>query len=398
MATKPLIIKGGTAKYSSPSKYINYDNATVMGKCIRMILLFILCFVLAGCSLPIEDKEVNAFSHNETGTAHEALKINDTEAANLQTINPQATEQQITKPPISLSDIPPYSGRPYTEINNSRPYFADSELSSVSYEYYSDLDSLGRCGTCAAIIGPDIMPEEERGAIGDVKPAGWHTVKYPGIIDGNYLYNRCHLIAFQLAGENANVKNLITGTRFLNAEGMLPFENKVAEYVRSSKNHVMYRVTPMFDKNNLVADGVLIEAESVEDNGRGISFNVFCYNVQPGISIDYATGDSAKDNSAKDGSIDASAKAGSTETEAALKPQQDETAPKPQGPENVRGVYAVNAYKNNGRIHITGKCPATGTDSNAMKNPIYFDTYEEAEAYSISINSSLQKRKCGNCW
>ena len=153
------------------------------------------------------------------------------------------------------------------------------------------MDELGRCGVAEACIGIDLMPTEDRGAIGQIKPSGWHTVKYD-IVDGKYLYNRCHLIGFQLTGENANEKNLITGTRYFNVEGMLPFENMVADYVKETENHVMYKVTPVYDGDNLVAKGVIMEAYSVEDKGEGISFNVFVHNVQPGIVIDYKTGES----------------------------------------------------------------------------------------------------------
>ena len=192
---------------------------------------------------------------------------------------------------ISLSDIPDFTNKPYVELNNNIPDFTEGEITIESFEEYSELDSLGRCGTAFACVGKDIMPTEERGAIGMVKPSGWHTVKYNNV-DGKYLYNRCHLIGYQLTGENANVKNLITGTRYLNIEGMLPFENMVADYVKETNNHVMYRVTPIFEGNNLVASGVQMEGSSVEDNGEGISFNVYCYNSQPDITIDYATGDS----------------------------------------------------------------------------------------------------------
>ena len=187
--------------------------------------------------------------------------------------------------------IPEYSGNPYVELNGNLPYFTDEELSTTAFELYSELDSLGRCGAGYANICKEIMPTEERGSIGMVKPTGWHTVKYDCIAD-RYLYNRCHLIGYQLAGENANEKNLITGTRYLNVDGMLPFENEVADYVNDTDNHVLYRVTPVFSGNNLLASGVIIEAKSVEDNGAGVQFNVYCYNVQPGISIDYTTGES----------------------------------------------------------------------------------------------------------
>lgn len=191
---------------------------------------------------------------------------------------------------FSLREIPAYSGTPYTEVNGNQPYFTEEELTTQSFETYSELDSLGRCGVAYANVGQDLMPTEPRGEIGAVKPTGWHLVKYDNV-DGKYLYNRCHLIAYMLAAENANPQNLITGTRYLNVQGMLPFETKVCDYVKNTGNHVLYRVTPIFDGDNLLADGVLMEAYSVEDAGEGISFCVFAYNVQPGIGIDYATGD-----------------------------------------------------------------------------------------------------------
>lgn len=192
---------------------------------------------------------------------------------------------------VSLDAIPAYDGKAYVAVNNNEPFFSDSDMTTTAFENYSDLDSLGRCGVAYANICKDIMPTEERGKIGMIKPSGWHTVKYD-VIKDRYLYNRCHLIGYQLAGENANPKNLITGTRYLNVEGMLPFENLVADYVNNTGNHVLYRVTPMFSGSNLVANGVLIEAKSVEDNGGGILFNIYCYNVQPGVGINYENGDS----------------------------------------------------------------------------------------------------------
>lgn len=191
---------------------------------------------------------------------------------------------------FSLREIPAYSGTSYTEVNGNQPYFTEEELTTQSFETYSELDSLGRCGMAYANVGQDLMPTEPRGEIGAVKPTGWHLVKYDNV-DGKYLYNRCHLIAYMLAAENANPQNLITGTRYLNVQGMLPFETKVCDYVKNTGNHVLYRVTPIFDGDNLLADGVLMEAYSVEDAGEGICFCVFAYNVQPGIGIDYATGD-----------------------------------------------------------------------------------------------------------
>lgn len=192
---------------------------------------------------------------------------------------------------FELEEIPAYSGEAYVILENNDPDFSEAELTSDAYELYAELDMLGRCGIAEAHIGEELMPTEEREAIGQVKPSGWHTVKYDNV-DGKYLYNRCHLIGFQLTGENANEGNLITGTRYMNVQGMLPFEDLVADYIRETGNHVMYRVTPVFEDDNLVATGVQMEAESVEDNGAGVCFNVFVYNIQPGIEIDYATGES----------------------------------------------------------------------------------------------------------
>ena len=190
----------------------------------------------------------------------------------------------------SMENIPPYDGTPYVVLNDNQPSFTEEDMTDVSYEFYSDLDELGRCGVTEACIGRDLMPTEKRGDISSVKPTGWVQNQYD-FVDGKSLWNRCHLIGFQLAGENANECNLITGTRYLNVEGMLPFENLVADYVKETDNHVLYRVTPAFQGTELVARGVQMEAYSVEDSGDGVCFNVFCYNVQPGVEIDYATGD-----------------------------------------------------------------------------------------------------------
>ena len=190
-------------------------------------------------------------------------------------------------------NIPEYDQKPYIEINKNIPSFTEDEHTTKAFETYSELDSLGRCGVAYANICKEIMPanDETRGAISSVKPTGWQTAKYPGTVEGNYLYNRCHLIGYQLAGENANEKNLITGTRYMNVEGMLPFENEVSTYIKkNAKNHVLYRVTPIFKEQNLVANGVQMEAYSVEDNGQGVCFNIYVYNVQPEIEINYTTG------------------------------------------------------------------------------------------------------------
>ena len=207
----------------------------------------------------------------------------------IQTANQAPGEQSQER--LSLSEIPEFSGSPYIEINGNEPFFEEKDFTEESFENYSNLDSLGRCGVAMACVGIDLMPTEERGSIGMIKPTGWHTVKYD-CVSGKYLYNRCHLIGYLLTGENANEKNLITGTRYMNVEGMLPFEIMVADYVDETENHVLYRVTPFFEGQNLLAKGVEIEACSVEDDGEGICFNVFVYNAQPRIEIDYATGES----------------------------------------------------------------------------------------------------------
>lgn len=209
-------------------------------------------------------------------------------------IEPAIQEEGLEFEPVILYSytVPEFSGSPYAEINENKPFFTKEEITVNSFERYAPLDELGRCGPAFTNISKEIMPTEERGPIGMVKPSGWHTVKYPDIIEDLYLYNRCHLIGYQLSGENANEQNLITGTRYMNVQGMLPFENQVADYVKETGNHVLYRVTPRFTEKNLVADGVLMEAYSVEDEGAGISFCVFVYNLQPGIEIDYATGES----------------------------------------------------------------------------------------------------------
>ena len=204
-------------------------------------------------------------------------------------------ENKISQSTISyeLKDIPEYENVPYVVINNNIPNFNKEDYSTKSFEIYSELDILGRCGIAYANINKKIMPKEseERESISEVRPTGWRQAKY----DGEYVYNRCHLIGWQLAGENANELNLITGTRYMNVEGMLPFENQIAEYIKNNKNaHVLYRVTPVFEGDNLLASGVQMEAYSVEDNGKSVSFNVYVYNVQPGVTINYQTGEIQK--------------------------------------------------------------------------------------------------------
>ena len=197
---------------------------------------------------------------------------------------------------FDLTSIPDFTDEPYVVLNENNPDFTQEDLEKENkFEEYSQLDYLGRCGVAFAKIGIDTMPTEEREEISQVKPSGWQSVKYDNV-DGKYLYNRCHLIGFQLAGENANEKNLITGTRYMNVQGMLPFENMIADFVKETKNHVLYRVTPIYEGENLVASGIQMEAKSVEDNGESICFNVYVYNAEPGITIDYSNGNSKLKN------------------------------------------------------------------------------------------------------
>lgn len=330
----------------------------------------------------------------ETPVEIEADKTEEIEEEEEETEEQEVETQKVVAELSSSFDaasIPSYSGSPYVTVNDNVPYFADHEMTMSSYEYYSDLDALGRCGVCVASIGTDIMPTGERGEIGRIKPSGWKTVKYPGVVDGNYLYNRCHLLGWQLTGENDNAKNLITGTRYMNVEGMLPFENMVADYVKETNNHVMYRVTPIYEEDNLVASGVLMEAKSVEDNGDGVLFNVYCYNIQPGVAINYLNGESVLENPVAKEEPISTPTVEETQAVADTNSEKEEQAPVISG-----GAYAVNAK--NGKIHMVGACSATGNGDGAMTNPVYFNTYEEAETYSISIAPGQDKRKCGNCW
>ena len=267
----------------------------IINKLLSGLIAITLSFSLTGCG--------NDAQKNNTDNIIEATPLVTVESTIVPTpIVNQLTEQVNTV--FDISSIPPYSGTPYVDVNNNIPYFTSSDLTTTAFENYSSLDNLGRCGVAYANICKEIMPTEERGKIGQVKPTGWHTVKYDNV-DGKYLYNRCHLIGYQLSGENANEKNLITGTRYMNVDGMLPFENMVADYIKETGNHVLYRVTPVFSGDNLVASGVQMEAKSVEDNGDGILFNVYCFNAQPGIAIDYATGNSHLDNSVTESSSQA---------------------------------------------------------------------------------------------
>ena len=279
-------------------------NKTILA--VVLLAIAVICIYFALNS----DKEKVSVENTQSSTEH-VQNDENSERASTTAVTTQKAEQEATEEAgttessekkteqssegqrTSLASIPAYSGTPYCEINGNVPDFTDKEKESKeAFEIYSELDALGRCGPAFANLCRELMPEEERDAIGQIRPSGWHTVKYNDLIDGNYLYNRCHLIAYSLAGENANEKNLITGTRYLNVDGMQEFENTVRDYILQSGNHVLYRVTPDFENDNLVASGVEMEAWSVEDSGQGICFHVYCYNVQPGIKIDYATGDS----------------------------------------------------------------------------------------------------------
>ena len=245
---------------------------------LRRVTAFLLVFFIAGSGFGLSG--CSSKKDNQAGTVGSA-------------------EVQSTAVADDMASLV-YQGEPYVVINDNNPAFNDADFTTISFESYGELDELGRCTTAFANIGKDIMPTEKRGAIGEVKPTGWQTAKYDSV-DGKYLYNRCHLIGYQLTGENANAKNLITGTRYLNVDGMLPFENMVADYIKETNNHVLYRVTPVFSGDNLVASGVHMEAKSVEDNGDGILFNVYCFNAQPGIAIDYA--DASKSTTAAEANV-----------------------------------------------------------------------------------------------
>lgn len=272
---------------------------------------------------------------------------------------------------VSLDAIPAYDGKAYVAVNNNEPFFTDSDMTTTAFENYSDLDSLGRCGVAYANICKDIMPTEERGKIGMIKPSGWHTVKYD-VIKDRYLYNRCHLIGYQLAGENANPKNLITGTRYLNVEGMLPFENLVADYVNNTGNHVLYRVTPMFSGSNLVANGVLIEAKSVEDNGGGILFNVYCYNVQPGVGINYENGDSWLDGTTPQ------------------KQSAQTDTPKNEGSQSSAGSGAGES----GSSGSTTGSASSGSDSSAAENSAADSSNSETMVHITATGKKYHRAGC----
>lgn len=324
----------------------------------QLSLWLALLLAFTGCAESTVTSQDNTYAIEQPATIpSELLEASETAVSEPESGQPQENasdtqeSQQVTSATdvptgegtsaFSLREIPAYSGTPYTEVNGNQPYFTEEELTTQSFETYSELDSLGRCGMAYANVGQDLMPTEPRGEIGAVKPSGWHLVKYDNV-DGKYLYNRCHLIAYMLAAENANPQNLITGTRYLNVQGMLPFETKVCDYVKNTGNHVLYRVTPIFDGDNLLADGVLMEAYSVEDAGEGICFCVFAYNVQPGIGIDYATGDNWAESSGTYQSTEASVAeetpAPQPETDTAVQITPESSAPQ----ETQQTTYVLN--------------------------------------------------------
>ncbi len=274
--------------------------------------------------------------------------------------------------------LPEYAGEPGVSVNDGMPYFTEEEILTITEVVYSDLDELGRCGPAYGLIGPETVPNETRGPIGDVRPSGWHTVRYDDRIEDRYLYNRCHLIGYQLAGANAEPRNLITGTRYLNVEGMLPYENAVLGYINRTGNHVLYRVTPVFEDDNLVASGVLLEAYSAEDKGEGIRFCEYLFNVQPGVIIDYKTGDSREDSSYA---------AEENEPLIFVLPEQetDVTVPDRTIPDREEITYVLNT--NTKRFHYPS-CPSVE------------ETKEKNRAYSTKTREELIEEgytPCGRC-
>ena len=356
---------------------------------ISLILVLLLSFT--ACGGPVDNGGDVSTPDTTTTENIENITADQSVADTSTTVTEKETEKQTekqtettTKKPTSSSDsryIPAYSGKSYVAINNNQPTFTSADYTTKAFEKYSPLDSLGRCGVTYACIGKEIMPTEDRGSIGQVKPTGWHTVKYD-CVDGKYLYNRCHLIGYQLTGENANTRNLITGTRYMNVDGMLPFENMVADYIKETGNHVLYRVTPIFEGKNLVASGVQIEAWSVEDNGDGICFNVYCYNVQPGVVIDYATGESRLANSTE--TTTKKTEATTKKTETTTKKQETTTSNSNIVANSSQYVLNTNSKK----IHVPscGSAKRISDKNRAVINGNQVGSY---------LNSGYTY--CGNC-
>ena len=398
---------------------------------IITVLILSVMLLLGGCGDAVNDK-ANLSDNDANVTTEQTTKVDATESAkdskdstlvdaeHSKQIEEDTNVAYIEQALIASvnsdgagNNIPAYSGSPYIIVNNNVPFFDATQYNSQAFETYSELDTLGRCGVAFANVGKEIMPTGERGSIGSVKPTGWHTVKYDNV-DGKYLYNRCHLIGYQLSGENANKQNLITGTRYMNVDGMLPFENMVADYVKETNNHVLYRVTPVFDGNNLVAGGVLMEAQSIEDDGSGVKFCVYCYNIQPGISIDYATGDSKvgdpvsaqADIGVAVADAGASANVPQTEaptvaptqpqTQAPTQPQTEAPTVAPTQPQTQAPTVAPTQPQDTGNSTLVW-LSETGEKYHSINNcgrmnpdKAYQVTQEQAEA--------MGKGRCSKCW
>ena len=344
-------------------------------------VLVIIVLLSSFTSCKVATKKTDIENNTTTSSAISSSTVSETEFNKEQSTDKQKTEEKSTLSTTKKSTaqtvektlkIPAYKSSPYVVINNNKPFFTADEATIEDFETYSPLDKLGRCGPAMASIGKKLMPTEKRGAIGAVKPSGWHTIKYD-FVDGKYLYNRCHLIGYQLTAENANEKNLITGTRYLNVQGMLPFENMVADYIKETGNHVLYRVTPMFNGNNLVANGVLMEAYSVEDAGYEIEFCVYCYNVQPGVIINYADGTSSLD---------------SNETKTTKSTTQKSTIKSnPVNEDTIKNIQTYVLNKNTKEFHLT-----TCSDVAKIK--------KDNKEYVKSLRDSLIDNgysPCGHC-
>jgi len=353
-----------------------------------LIATLSMTMLLVGCTKEtVEEPKSNVEIVNEVSDMSESLTDLIDKYDDGNGVHTDLTEEMDLP---SLNSIPEYSGTAYVELNNNIPYIQISEPEDGKeygeFELYSALDDLGRCTSTFVCIKADHMPTEERGPIGSVKPTGWHTIKYNDLIDGNYLYNRCHLIGYQLTGQNANPCNLITGTRYLNVIGMLPFENQIADFMKANPDtHVLYRVEPLFKDDELVARGILMQAKSLEDNGEGLSFCVFCYNVQPGIEIDYATGDSKENPDIVANDYDYnSSEVIDEDNVSELEADTSVT----EVAEDVENIYIVNAT--NGTVHKYD-CP----NLPATQNRHEFASYDEAIAESINIHG--EEKLCGNC-
>lgn len=324
----------------------------------RLLALFLAALIalspLAGCSSE-PSADADSAVHAEQQEAKEPVDEREQDSGRDASLEPEGAAAPV---PFDPSQIPAYSGSPYAVVSGNAPSFT-AEDRAAPPESYAPLDSLGRCGVAMAIVSQETMPTGERGSIGMVKPSGWHTVRYDDLIADRYLYNRCHLIGFQLTGENANERNLITGTRYMNVEGMLPFENQIADYVERTGSRVLYRVAPIFEGDDLVARGVHMEALSIEDDGTGVSFNVFCYNVQPGVQIDYASGESWR--------------------------EQPEAPVQEQGEPADEASYVVNT--NTDRFHLPG-CPSVSRMAERNKK-------EVTAARDDLLTQGYEP--CGNC-